>query len=126
MTAATSPAAATVYEGMFLLDPGKYGRDPEGVTGAITEMISHHGGRLLAARVWDERKLAYPVKGIKKGVYWLTYFHMPAEGIAPLERQCRLSDEILRQLILKMDPRIAEAIIQHIEHGEAEGERPGR
>lgn len=107
------------YEGMFILDPGKYARDPEQVTAAIGDMITNAGGELLAARVWDERKLAYPIRGFKKGVYWLTYFRMDGSGIAPLERQCQLSDEILRQLILKLDPRIAEAITQHIRESDA-------
>ncbi|MGA0039554.1 MAG: 30S ribosomal protein S6 [Pirellulales bacterium] len=102
------------YEGMFILDPTKYARDPEQVTQAIGEMITNAGGEVVASRVWDERKLAYPIAGFKKGVYWLTYFRMEGAGIAPLERQCQLSDEILRQLILKLDHRIADAIVQHI------------
>ena len=50
-------------------------------------LITQHGGTVLAARLWDERKLAYPINGHKKGVYWLTYFRMPGAGITPLERQ---------------------------------------
>ncbi|MBL7193231.1 MAG: 30S ribosomal protein S6 [Pirellulales bacterium] len=107
------------YEGMFILDPTKYSRDPEQVTTAIGEMITNAGGELLASRVWDERKLAYPIRGFKKGVYWLTYFRMEGPGIAQLERQCQLSDEILRQLVLKLDSRIADAIMQHITESES-------
>jgi small subunit ribosomal protein S6 len=120
----TSPTTTGVmqmafYEGMFILDPTKYSRDPEQVTNAIGEMITNAGGELLASRVWDERKLAYPIRGFKKGVYWLTYFRMEGTGIAPLERQCQLSDEILRQLFLKLDQRIADAIMQHITEADA-------
>ena len=57
-----------VYEGMFILDPGRYGRDPGGVTQQLADLIVQQGGTLLAARLWDERKLAYPIKGQKKGV----------------------------------------------------------
>ena len=109
----------TFYEGMFILDPTKYSRDPEQVTTAIGEMITNAGGELLASRVWDERKLSYPIRGFKKGVYWLTYFRMEGPGIAQLERQCQLSDEILRQLVLKLDSRIADAIMQHITESES-------
>ena len=109
----------TFYEGMFILDPTKYSRDPEQVTTAIGEMITNAGGELLASRVWDERKLAYPIRGFKKGVYWLTYLRMEGPGIAQLERQCQLSDEILRQLVLKLDSRIADAIMQHITESES-------
>lgn len=102
-----------VYEGMFILDPTKYARDPQAITQQVADLISQHGGTVLAARLWDERKLAYPIKGHKKGVYWLTYFKMPGGGVAPLERQCEINDDIIRKLILKVDARIADALVQH-------------
>ncbi|MCS5616629.1 MAG: 30S ribosomal protein S6 [Pirellulales bacterium] len=109
-----------VYEGMFILDAGKYGRDPGAVTQQVSDLITGSGGTLLAARLWDERKLAYPIKGQKKGVYWLTYFTMPADGLVTLERQCEISDEILRKLVLRVDDRIADALVQHaLSSGEA-------
>jgi len=102
-----------VYEGMFILDPTKYSRDPQGLTQQVADLITQHGGTILAARLWDERKLAYPINGHKKGVYWLTYFKMPGSGVAPLERQCEINDDIIRKLILKVDARIADALVQH-------------
>jgi small subunit ribosomal protein S6 len=103
----------TGYEGMFILDPGRYGRDPGAVTQQVADLIAQQGGTMLAARLWDERKLAYPIKGQKKGVYWLTYFKMPGEGLTPLERQCEISEDILRKLVLRVDDRIADALVQH-------------
>ena len=74
---------------------------------------------MLAARLWDERKLAYPINGHKKGVYWLTYFKMPGGQLTALERQCEISDDIIRKLVLKIDDRIADALVQHALAGEA-------
>ena len=93
-----------VYEGMFILDSGRYTRDPGAVSQQISDLITQHGGEILAARLWDERKLAYPIKGHKKGVYWLTYFRMSGgDGLSNLERQCEISDDILRNLVLRVD-----------------------
>ena len=75
----------TVYEGMFILDPAKYSRDPAGSAQQVADIITQNGGTILAARLWDERKLAYPIKGHKKGVYWLTYFRMEGANLAALE-----------------------------------------
>ena len=55
-----------VYEGMFILDPTKYARDPETVTGQLNELVAEFGGSVLVSQLWDERKLAYPIKGQKK------------------------------------------------------------
>jgi small subunit ribosomal protein S6 len=113
-----------VYEGMFILEPGRYSRDPGAVTQQVADLITQHGGTVLAARLWDERKLAYPIKGHKKGVYWLTYFKMPGEGLTALERQCEISEEILRKLVLRVDDRIADALVQHaLSSGEAATKR---
>ena len=107
-----------VYEGMFILDPGKYGRDPGGLAQQINDLIAQFGGTVLAARLWDERKLAYPIKGHKKGVYWLTYFRMPGGNLTALERQCEITEDIIRKLVLKVDDRIADALVQHALSGE--------
>ena len=112
-----------VYEGMFILDPSKYSRDPAGSAQQVADIITQHGGTILAARLWDERKLAYPIKGHKKGVYWLTYFRMPGGSLAALERQCEITDDIIRKLVLKVDDRIADALVQHALAGEAAPKR---
>ncbi len=109
-----------VYEGMFILDPGKYGRDPGALAQQINDLIGQFGGTVLAARLWDERKLAYPIKGHKKGAYWLTYFKMPGGNLTGFERQCEITDEIIRKLVLKVDDRIADALVQHALAGEAQ------
>ena len=108
-----------VYEGMFILDASKYSRDPAGMAQQVVDLIQQHGGTVLASRLWDERKLAYPIKGHKKGVYWLTYFKMPGDGLTVLERQCEITDDILRKLVLKVEPRIADALVQHALAGDA-------
>jgi len=112
-----------VYEGMFILDPSKYSRDPAGSAQQVADIIKQHGGTLLAARLWDERKLAYPIKGHKKGIYWLTYFSMDGAGVTPLERQCEITDDIIRKLILRVDPRIADALVQHALAGDQTARR---
>jgi len=112
-----------VYEGMFILDPAKFARDPGAASQQVADMIAQQGGTVLAARLWDERKLAYPIKGHKKGVYWLTYFKMPSGGLTALERQCEISDDIIRKLVLKVDDRIADALVQHALAGDAQPRR---
>jgi len=105
--------AVNVYEGMFILDTNRYGREPAGVSGQIGEMVRKHEGELLASRLWEERRLAYPINGQRKGSYWLAYFRLDSSKVARIERECQLSDSILRALILKVDPRIVEALVSH-------------
>jgi len=109
---------------MFILDPSKYSRDPAASAQQVADIITQNGGTILAARLWDERKLAYPIKGHKKGVYWLTYFRMEGGSLTALERQCEITDDIIRKLVLKVDDRIADALVQHALEGEAKRSTP--
>jgi small subunit ribosomal protein S6 len=102
-----------VYEGMYILDSNRYGRDPEAVSGQIQEMVEKAGGEMLVHRLWEERRLAYPIKGQRKGTYWLTYFRLDSSQLATIRRQCQLNENILRMLFLKVDPRIVEALVTH-------------
>lgn len=101
------------YEGMFLLDSNRYGRDPAGVSGQISTMITKLGGTMLASRLWEERRLAYPINGQRKGTYWLTYFRLDSQQLTTLNRDCQLNDSIMRSLVLKVEPRIIDALVSH-------------
>ena len=46
------------------------------MSGEIVELIEKAGGEILVSRLWEERRLAYPIKGQRKGTYWLTYFRL--------------------------------------------------
>jgi len=110
--------ASNVYEGMFILDSNQYGRDPEAVSGQIGQIIEKAGGETLVSRLWEERRLAYSIKGQRKGTYWLTYFRLEGGRLKDAERQFRLSDSILRHMFVKQDPRIVDALVAHAQAGE--------
>ena len=105
--------AANVYEGMFILESNRFGRDPETVSGQVPAMIEKFGGEMLVSRLWEERRLAFPIKGQRKGTYWLTYFRLDSSRLAELRRQCQITEDILRVLFLKVDPRIVDALVAH-------------
>jgi small subunit ribosomal protein S6 len=116
--------ATNVYEGLFILDSNRYSRDAGGVSGQIGEIVQKHGGEMLASRLWEERRLAYPIDGNRKGTYWLVYFKLDSRKITSIEREYRISDSILRSLILKVDPRIADALVSHAISGTVSTPRP--
>ena len=115
--------AEHVYEGMFLLDSGRFARDAAGVSGQVTQLIDNSGGELLASRLWNEQKLAYPINGQRKGTYWLTYFRMDSASLTKLNRDTQLSDVVHRSLILKVEPRLVDAMVAHAK-GTAVSEEP--
>jgi small subunit ribosomal protein S6 len=110
---------SNVYEGMFILDSNRFGRDPDAVSGQVPAQIEKLGGEMLVSRLWEERRLAYAIKSQRKGTYWLTYFRLDGSQLATLRRQCRINENILRFLILKIDPRIVDALVAHAQSAPA-------
>jgi small subunit ribosomal protein S6 len=98
---------------MFILDSNRYGRDAEAVSGQVPAMIEKLGGEMLVSRLWEERRLAFPIKGQRRGTYWLTYFRLDSGKLGDLRRQCQITDDIVRVLFLKVDPRIVDALVDH-------------
>jgi small subunit ribosomal protein S6 len=98
---------------MFILDSNRYARDAAGTVAQIPTTVEQLGGKILASRLWEERRLAYPIKGHRKGTYWLTYFHLDGDQLTNLNRQFQLNESVLRNLVLKIEPRIADAMVQH-------------
>jgi small subunit ribosomal protein S6 len=115
--------AQNVYEGLFLLDSNRYARDPAGVSGQINKTLQEFGGEVLASRLWSEQKLAYAVNGQRKGTYWLAYFRLDSLRQTELNRALRLNENVLRNLILKVDPRLVETLVEHATGTEKEKER---
>jgi small subunit ribosomal protein S6 len=105
--------AQNVYECLFILDSNRYARDQNGVSAAIPEMVEKLGGEVLANRLWNEQRLAYPINGHRKGTYWLTYFRLDSTQLAEFNRACQLNDNILRNLTLKVDPRLVDTLVAH-------------
>ena len=106
-----------VYEALLILDSNRYAREQAGATGQITDFVTKHGGEVLASRLWEERRLAYPINGQRKGTYWLCYFKLDSNQLATIKHDCKLSENILRSLILKVDHRIADALVEHALQG---------
>ncbi|HNX26157.1 MAG TPA: 30S ribosomal protein S6 [Phycisphaerae bacterium] len=89
------------YEAMFLLDPGQM--NFEAACQPINRVFERNGAEVLQLKLWDERKLAYEIKNRKRGLYVISYFKMDTANVQALERDCMLSDEIIRVLVIRKD-----------------------
>lgn len=90
------------YEAMFLLGQAQ-AADLAGAVAHINEIMARGHAEILGMRKWDERRLAYEIRGQKRGTYILVYFKAPGKDVAHIERDCNLSERILRTLILRAD-----------------------
>lgn len=104
---------SAVYEGLFILDANRYARDHESLPRDLEGFITSAGGEILVSRLWEERRLAYPIKGQRKGAYWLTYFRLSTQKVGEVTRQCEIKEGILRQLFVRLPESLVEHIVAH-------------
>ena len=100
------------YEAMFLF-PQSASADLNGAMDHIKEVLSKGEATLHSLVKWDERRLSYDVKGNKRGVYFLAYFKADARNLDGIDRDCRLSERMLRSLVTRADHVPAEEIASH-------------
>ena len=91
------------YEIMFLIDNNTVRAGWKEAKASMTGLIEKHGGKTLAARRWDERRLAYPIRHRRRGTYLLTYAELPGPAVANLRRELDLTESVLRYLILSVE-----------------------
>ncbi len=100
----------TIYEAMFLLTQG-VAADFSGAIAHIQEILARGQAEIIAMKKWDERRLAYEIKGNKRAVYILCYFKAPNDQLGHIERDCRLSEKVLRSMILREETMNLEQIL---------------
>ena len=115
--------ASNYYEGMFLLDSADFASDPDGMTKMLTEMIERVGGTVAAHRPWQDGRLAYEIKGRRKGLHYLVMFTLETSKMADLNRACRLNEKVLRTLFISHPKVLFDASVSAISP-EEETEQP--
>lgn len=89
------------YEVMYILDPRLEEEYVDKIVEKHSIQIKEGEGEILKVDKWGKRKLAYELKGHKEGYYVVLDFLSPKEVAQELSRQMRLSDEVLRVLLVK-------------------------
>jgi len=114
--------AERLYECMFVLDSGRYAQDPQGTEDAIKEYLTRCQAELVAIAPWQEGKLAYEIDGHRKGLHLLTYFKMDGSQVEQLNRICKLSDLVIRHLVIEHEAKLFDLMVGQLAHGGAHRE----
>lgn len=68
----------------------------------VSRLITDRGGTLVKMEPWGKRRLAYPLKHFTEGNYLLAQLKMEPASTKELESSLRLSEEVLRHLLVKV------------------------
>ncbi len=95
----------TAYEATFIVDPTLQTEQTDAIVEKYRGVITRTEGEVTDVDVWESRRLAYEVKGRREGRYVIMNFSSEPASKDELERIFRISDDVLRYLIIKQDTR---------------------
>ena len=90
------------YELTVIINPEIAEDKLEARINSISQFVTERGGAVSEVQRWGKRKLAYPIKHSLEGIYALARFKLrPASG-GELEVDLRISEDVLRHLLVKV------------------------
>ncbi|NLW49387.1 MAG: 30S ribosomal protein S6 [Candidatus Brocadiaceae bacterium] len=95
--------APNLYEAMFVVDAARGTSAVPDIVRHIAGLLTRHEAQIERIELWEERKLAYPIQKAKRGMYFLVYFQAEPDAIAQIRHTVRLSEQILRVLVLRAE-----------------------
>lgn len=93
-----------MYELLYIVPSPFTEKDLPKILNQTKELIEKFGGKVINRENLGNKKLAYPIKHIRRGFYILVYFEMEPQNLKEFNQKLRLSSEILRFLIVKFTP----------------------
>lgn len=84
------------YETLFIVDAKLTDSEVLAIAEKFKKTITDQGGNVETAEKWDKRKLAYEIDGHREGNYVILQFEAGATVPHELNRQMRISDDVIR------------------------------
>jgi small subunit ribosomal protein S6 len=91
------------YEHTFIARQDLSPQQAQALAETYSGVLKEQGGEVTKTEYWGLRNLSYRIRKNRKGHYLHLNVRAPVEAITELERQERLSDDVLRYLTVKVD-----------------------
>ena len=91
------------YELAFIIKPAIEGDDVTAVIDQVSGFVGAINGEVTSVDVWGRKRLAYPINNHREGTYVLLNTKMPPASLVDLERELKLSEDIIRYLLVKVE-----------------------
>jgi len=90
------------YELIYIINPEIIDEKLDATINTVNQFISGKGGTISDVEQWGKRRLAYPIKNFEEGNYVLARFKLKPEQNRELETNLKISEDIIRHLLLKL------------------------
>lgn len=93
------------YE-LMLITPSSLDKEHEdALFKKVNDLITNNKGNVTETKPFGKKKLAYPIQGQTEGIYSLFYFKGENQTVSELDRNLKITGEVLRHGIFKLDKK---------------------
>jgi small subunit ribosomal protein S6 len=107
------------YELGFILPPEVNEEQTRAILDRVEQIVTNYDGQIVKVNQWGRRRLAYPINHHRDGYYVFVDMILTPETVAELDRTLKVSEEVLRHLIKRRDPKAVQKERQEREEREA-------
>jgi small subunit ribosomal protein S6 len=93
----------SLYENVFIARQDVSASQVDALADQFAALIQEHGGEVTKKEHWGLRNLSFRIKKNRKGHYVLFNIDAPSEAVLEMERNMRLSEDVIRYLTVRVD-----------------------
>lgn len=93
------------YELMFITRPELDEEKLNGLRERVKALIPDNGGENATVEHYGKRRLAYLIQDYREGIYTVATFSGNEETVKELDRQLKLSDDVIRHMLINIDDK---------------------
>jgi small subunit ribosomal protein S6 len=91
------------YELVYIIQPELDEEAIKALDERVADAVKRNGGTIVSSEEWGQRQLAYEIKKHTEGFYLLHNIEMPSDATDDVERVLRISENVLRYLLIRKD-----------------------
>lgn len=91
------------YELLYIIQPTLDEEQLNELQEKVAALITEQGGQIDETKQWGKKRLAYEIKDFNDGQYTELHFSGGPQVVAELDRVIKITDDILRHIIVRLD-----------------------
>ena len=107
------------YELGFIVNPEVSEEQTGALLERIEQIVTNHDGQVVRVNQWGRRRMAYPIEHHRDGFYIFIDMILTPETVFELDRTLKVTEEVLRHMIIRRDPKAVQKEREEREEREA-------
>jgi len=107
------------YELGFILNPEVSEEQTGAILERIEKIVKNYDGQVVKVNQWGRRRLAYPIEHHRDGFYVFIDMILTPETVLELDRTLKVSEEVMRHIVKRRDPKVVQKEREEREEREA-------